>query len=210
MHLTSQPARDTLGKAHKVSFVFIYGDTNACRRWLFPGQPIERRWQIWPFFFVCYRYKKKKFCNWVQNPSHPLWLSNTCPIKLCNTRVNVLFPLNNQIVDWRPIGQRLFFLWENFLCPGTSLTGVFHNPVVPQCSQNRVSGPSRSQHSPSAPHKPGLIHTSREPSPCFLYLDPPECSWSSTWAMLNPLFTVRKEETHFREVKILQSLCTQE
>lgn len=107
------------------------------------------------FFFICYRYEIK-FCNWVQNPSHQLWLSNTYPIKLCNARVNVLLHLNNQITDWRPVGQRLFFLWENVLYPGSSLIAVFHNAVVPHYSQTRVSAPFRPEHSPPALHVPGL------------------------------------------------------
>lgn len=159
-------------------------------------------------FFICYRYKVK-FCNWVQNPSHQLWLSNAFPIKLCNAHANVLLHLNKQIMDWRPVGQRLFFLWEN-VCPASSLIADFHcHGTPPQPDQSFSLLESRAQ-SPCTPQA-WTDSDQLGVQPLF------PISWSTQSllkvlqeAMLNPLFTVRKEETNFREVKILQSLCTQE
>lgn len=211
MHLLPHSPLQTLWERLTKSPLCLYMETqpNACRRWLFPGQPIERRWQIWPVFFICCRYKIK-FCKWVQNPSHQLRLSKTYPIKLCNARVNVLLHLNNQIMDWRPIGQRLFFLWENVLCPGISLKALFHKAMVPHYRQTRLSAPFRPEHSPLLSVSLDWLRPAGNPALVSYFLIHLIAVVSSMWAMLNPLSTVRKEETNFREVKIWQSSCTQE
>lgn len=59
------------------------------------------------FFFLCYRYKINEV---LQSGTKPItWRVGLkyFPIKLPNACVNILFYLNNQIMDWISIGQWL-------------------------------------------------------------------------------------------------------
>lgn len=126
IHLTSQPAHGALRRSHEVAFIYIYLCVCLCAEAAKCLHQVVVSWSYyWKkmtdmnifFFFLYYRYKINEVLQLCAKPITWSVGLKFFAIKLLNACVNILFYLNNLIMDWISIGQRLALVWEILLCP---------------------------------------------------------------------------------------------